>query len=149
MPTTITIPVVIERFWETIPPVWHQTRHTIQRVAVEQFKMTVEQFQILRRLRKGYDEVSSLAEVSQSSRSSVSKIVDALVNKGLVSRLTDTRDRRHVHLALTEKGERLLGAIYDETEKWLGGKFQSLSLEELDLTFNAMEVLRKIFDESK
>jgi DNA-binding MarR family transcriptional regulator len=149
MAKSISIPVLIDRFWETIPLVWHQTRNTIRHVAVEQFKMTVEQFQMLRRIRKGYDEVSSLAAVSQTSRSSVSKVVDALVNKGLVSRLTDTLDRRHVHLALTEDGIRLMNGIYNATEKWLGDKFQSLTPEEHGLIFDAMDVLRKIFDQDK
>jgi DNA-binding MarR family transcriptional regulator len=144
-----TLPDVIDKFWETIPPVWHQTRHIIRRVAVEQFKMTVEQFQVLRRIRRGSDSVSALADVSQTSRSSVSKAVDALVNKGLVSRLSDTHDRRYVHLALTEEGARLMYGVYAETEKWLMEKFQSLTAEELDLMLQAMEIFQKVFGETR
>ncbi len=108
--------------------------------------MTVEQFQILRRIRKGFDEVSSLAESSQTSRSAVSKVVDGLVTKGFVTRLTDTHDRRHVHLALTEEGARLMTGIYAETEKWLGAKFQTLTTDELVQASDAMDLLRKLFE---
>jgi DNA-binding MarR family transcriptional regulator len=146
MTKSVTIPFAIDRFWEIIPSTWHTTRHTIRRVAVEQFEMSVAQFQILRRIRNGYDEVSSLADAWQSSRSSVSKVVDVLVNKGLVVRKTDKQDRRHIHLALTDEGVRLLNGIYDETERWLGSKFQSLTPDELAIVVDALEVLGKVFD---
>jgi DNA-binding MarR family transcriptional regulator len=139
---------VIDKFWESIPPAWRETRNTIRRVAVEQFSMTVGQFQALRRIRKGIDTVSALAEANRTSRSAVSKAVDVLVNKGLVSRLVDEKDRRHVHLTLTPEGQRLLEAVYAQAESWLRDKFQSLSLDELALLRDALPILQKIFDNS-
>jgi DNA-binding MarR family transcriptional regulator len=110
--------------------------------------MTVGQFQALRRIRKGIDTVSALAEANRTSRSAVSKAVDVLVNKGLVSRLVDEKDRRHVHLTLTPEGQRLLEAVYAQAESWLRDKFQSLSLDELALLRDALPILQKIFDNS-
>jgi len=139
---------VIDKFWESIPPAWRETRNTIRRVAVENFSMTVGQFQVLRRIRKGIDTVSTLAEANRTSRSSVSKAVDVLVNKGLVSRLPDERDRRHVHLTLTDEGQRLLEAVYDQAEAWLRDKFQSLPPDELAILRQALPILQKAFDNS-
>lgn len=140
---------VIEKFWEGIPPAWRETRNTIRRMAVENFSMTVGQFQALRRIRKGIDTVSALAEANRASRSAVSKAVDALVNRGLVSRLPDERDRRRVHLTLTEEGNRLLEAVYHQAETWLRSKFQSLTPEELATLLAAMNILQKTFDDPK
>lgn len=140
---------IIEKFWESIPPAWRETRNTVRRVAVEQFSMTVGQFQVLRRIRKGVDTVSALAEANRTSRSAVSKAVDALVNKGLVSRLVDEKDRRHVHLTLTPEGQRLLEAVYDQAEAWLRDKFQSLPPDELATLLVAMNILQKTFDNAK
>ena len=137
----------IEKFWETIPPAWHATRATICKVAAENFHLTVEQFQVLRRIRKGIDSVSALAEANRTSRSSVSKAVDALVNKGLVSRSTDAHDRRHVHLSLTGEGERVLSAIYAETEAWLASRFERLTSAELGEILRSLDLLRKAFAE--
>jgi DNA-binding MarR family transcriptional regulator len=139
---------VIEKFWESIPPVWRDTRAYIRRVAAENFSMTTEQFQVLRRIRKGIDTVSALAEANRTSRSSVSKAVDALVNKGLVSRLVDEKDRRHIHLTLTDEGSRLLEAVFDQAEAWLRNKFQPLPPGELALLLAAMDILQKTFDDS-
>jgi len=144
----IQIDDVIEKFWESIPPAWRETRNYIRQVAAENFSMTTEQFQVLRRIRKGIDSVSALAEANRTSRSAVSKAVDALVNKGLVSRHPDEKDRRHVHLILTSEGQRLLEAVYAQAESWLRSKFQSLSPEELSALFSALNLIQNTFDET-
>jgi len=143
---SVEVDEIIEKFWESVPPAWHSTRAYIRQIAAEKFSMTIEQFQVLRRIRKGIDSVSALAEANRTSRSSVSKAVDALVNKGLVSRLTDQADRRHVHLTLTSEGQRLLTEVFDQTEDWLRIKFQALSAEEMALLLSALPLLQKTFN---
>jgi DNA-binding MarR family transcriptional regulator len=136
---------LIETFWETIPPAWRQTRNQIRGVAAERFALTVEQFQVLRRIRKGYNSVSTLAEEGRLSRSQASRAVDVLVNKKLVKRLTDAEDRRHIHLSLTDKGQQTLSAIYAETETWLAKRFQSLTPEQTQQIAQALSLLRDAF----
>ncbi|MEW6285515.1 MAG: MarR family transcriptional regulator [Chloroflexota bacterium] len=136
---------LIDAFWESIPPVWRGTRAKIRAVAAERFGLTVEQFQALRRIRKGYDSVSALAEEGRLSRSQASRAVDALVRRKLVARLTDTHDRRRIHLSLTAKGEQTLSAIYAETEAWLAERFQSLSNSQSQEIARALALLREAF----
>ena len=138
----------IEKFWETIPPAWHATRATIRKVAAEQFHLTVEQFQVLRRIRRGSASVSALAEAAGTSRSAVSKAVDALVRRGLVARSQDPDDRRNVPLALTDEGQRVMDAIFTEAEAWLSARFARLTADELSLSLQAMETLQKAFTEN-
>ena len=138
---------LIEKFWETIPPIWRQTRGQIRGVAAERFGLTVEQFQALRRIHKGYDSVSALAEEGRLSRSQASRAVDALVGKKLVTRLTDIRDRRHIHLSLTEKGQQALSGIYSETENWLEKRFHALSSAETGQIVQALSMLRAAFNQ--
>ena len=92
--------------------------------------MTIEQFQVLRRIRLGIDLVSALADANHTSRSSVSKAVDALVTRS-VSRLTDEIDRRHVHLTLTTEGERLLRKSTIRLKPGCATKFGALSPDSL------------------
>jgi DNA-binding MarR family transcriptional regulator len=145
MPNPTSIPILIDKFWESVPPAWQQTRSQIRRIAVEKFQMTEEQFQVLRRIRKGSASVSTLAEVSQTSRSAVSKAVDALVRRGLVTRSQDPRDRRNVPLALTDEGQRVMDTIFVEAEAWLSARFGHLSPEELETLLQGVETLRKAF----
>jgi DNA-binding MarR family transcriptional regulator len=145
MTKTEQVKIAIEKFWETVPATWHTTRSTIRGVAAEKFHLTVEQFQVLRRIRKGSTSVSSLAEASQTSRSAVSKAVDALVRRGLVSRSQDPNDRRNIPLALTDEGLRVMADIFNETEAWLSSCIAHLDAEEVESLLAGMESLRKAF----
>ena len=145
MPNSTSTPILIDKFWESVPPAWRQTRSQIHHIAVEKFQMTEEQFQVLRRIRKGSASVSALAEASQTSRSAVSKAVDALVHKGLVSRQQDPSDRRNIPLALTGEGQRVMEAIFSEAETWLSVHFARLTTQETELLLRGMESLCKAF----
>ena len=145
MPNSTSIAILIDKFWESVPPAWRQTRHQIHHIAVEKFQMTEEQFQVLRRIRKGSTSVSALAEASQTSRSAVSKAVDALVHKGLVSRQQNPSDRRNIPLALTDSGKSVMEAIFSEAEAWLSARFARLTSQETEYLLQGMETLRKVF----
>ena len=55
------IPAAIEAFWGTIPPVWNRIKGNVRSIAVENYDISVEQFHILRHIRKGLTSVSELA----------------------------------------------------------------------------------------
>jgi DNA-binding MarR family transcriptional regulator len=139
-------PILIDKFWESVPPAWRQTRNQIRCNAVEKFQMTEEQFQVLRRIRNGSASVSALAETSQTSRSAVSKAVDSLVRRGLVARSQNPHDRRNLPLALTGEGQRVMDLIYGEAEAWLSTRFARLNAEETGLLLQGLDILRRAFD---
>jgi DNA-binding MarR family transcriptional regulator len=138
-------PILIDKFWESIPPAWRQTRNQIRSIAVEKFHMTEEQFQVLRRIRRGSASVSALAEASGTSRSAISKTVDAMVRKGLVFRSQDPNDRRNIPLTLTDEGQRVLDAIFVQAEAWLSARFECLGKEEIKILLQGMDTLQKVF----
>ena len=74
----------IEKFWETVPPVWNLVRGNLRGIVSEQFDISVDQFHILRHIRKGFSSVSDLASARQISRPAVSQAVELLVEKGLL-----------------------------------------------------------------
>jgi DNA-binding MarR family transcriptional regulator len=139
---------LIDKFWETVPPAWHATRAVIRGAAADKFHLTVEQFQVLRRIRRGIASVSALADANLTSRSSVSKAVDALVHKGLILRQQDLADRRNIPLVLTAEGERMLSAIFAEAEHWLAERFSRLTADECDSLQHSLDILQKAFSES-
>jgi DNA-binding MarR family transcriptional regulator len=137
--------ILIDKFWESVPSAWRQARSQIRRIAVEKFQITEEQFQVLRRIRKGNTSVSALAEASQTSRSAVSKTVEALVRRDFVTRNQDPNDRRNIPLTITDEGQRVMDAIYFGAEAWLSARFDHLSPVELKTLQQGMETLRKAF----
>ena len=71
--------------------------------------VSVAQWVALRRL---YDvpflSLNELAALMSADQSSVSRLLDRLVTKGLVLRVSDTADRRAVKLRLTDEATRLV-----------------------------------------
>jgi len=142
----VNLNATIDKFWETIPSLWHIIRARIRDEAVTQFDITVDQFHILRHIRKGRDTVSKLAEAKRISRPAISRAVDVMVNKGLVTRTQDTQDRRQMQLDLTPKGYELLETIFGKNRQWMLQKLAILDEEELESIQVAMHALGKAFN---
>jgi DNA-binding MarR family transcriptional regulator len=136
----------IDRFWETVPPVWNYVRSHIRATAIGNFDITVEQFHVLRYVRRGTDSMSDLAVAKNISRPAISQAVDVLVKKKLLTRIQSTTDRRCVGLALTEEGTALLDTVFTETRAWMNGRISKLSADELETIAKAMTALKKMME---
>ena len=136
----------IDRFWETIPPLWNFVRSHIRATATGKFDIPVEQFHILRHVRRGICSVSELATAKNISRPAISQAVDVLVNKGLLTRVQSTHDRRYVKLALTAEGNALLDTVFKETRGWMKDRMHTLTVGELETIAKAMEVMKKMME---
>ena len=137
----------IDRFWESFPPTWNHIRTNVRGIAVEKFGITVDQFHILRNIRKGHGSVSELAEAKGISRPAISQAVELLVGKGLVTRHQNAEDRRFVQLELTDEGSELLSAIFRENRIWMEQKLSSLTSEQMMQIIAALDVLKSAFDD--
>lgn len=80
----------------------------------DKFNLTMQQFNILRILRGQYPKpatINLLKERMLDKMSDASRIVDRLVQKELVSRCTNTCDRRAVDIRISEQGLEILSKI--------------------------------------
>ena len=87
------------------------------RCKFEKYNLTQQQFNILRILRGQYPKpatVNLLKERMIDKMSDASRIVDRLVQKGLVSRCTNNKDRRAVDIRISEQGLEILAKIDKE-----------------------------------
>jgi len=134
-----------DQFWESVPAVWNIIRGNLRAIASEQFDISVEQFHVLRLIRKGLTSVSKIAEARLISRPAASQTVDGLVEKGLITRRQAAGDRRFVHLALTPTGEDLLGQIFRQNRAWMMEKMASLSEDDLAAIQTGLLRLKSIF----
>lgn len=136
----------IERFWDTVPPVWGHVRGNARTTAVQDFKISLEQFHILRHIRRGSHSAAELAQRLQISRPAISQAIDLLVTKGLVTRAQVQHDRRFVQLELTESGNMLLNAIFKKNRRWMVKMMSGLTSDELHILLHAMDILKATFD---
>ncbi|MGZ3755208.1 MAG: MarR family winged helix-turn-helix transcriptional regulator [Mucilaginibacter sp.] len=110
----------------------------------EKFNLTQQQFNILRILRGQYPNpatVNMLKCRMIDKMSDASRIVDRLVQKELVSRCTNTKDRRAVDVRISEKGLDILSKMDVEfkTKDFLK---DNLTLEEAGVLSDLLDKLR-------
>lgn len=86
--------------------------------------------------------LSQLAEIRGSTLSSTSKLIDGLVERGLVTRETDRQDRRRLMLALTLTGEAMMQAVNSAATGYLADILSSLSEEDCTTLMTGFEYLR-------
>lgn len=108
------------------------------------YGITVQQFNVLRILRGQYPKMTSNAMIKErmvSITPDISRLIDRLVLKDMVSRHKNAKDKRTVDLIITEKGFQLLEDI--ETEMMLSEDLsQNLTPEEARLLSNLLDKLR-------
>ena len=91
--------------------------NSLIKAELEKFKITNQQFNILRILRGQYPTAATiniLKERMLDKMSDASRIVDRLVQKELVTRTVNKKDRRAVDILITQKGLELLERIHIE-----------------------------------
>ncbi|MCX7037893.1 MAG: MarR family transcriptional regulator [Spirochaetes bacterium] len=143
------LPHTIDLFWETIPPIWNRVKKNIRCIINDRFDIGVEEFHILRHISKGLSSVSELASAKQISRSAVSQAVNVLVEKGLLARSQNTRDRRCQRLELTSNGSSLLQSVFRANRRWMARSLSTFSPEEIDQVNQAMRTVKRHFGKEK
>ena len=108
---------------------------------VNKHELTMPQVITLDTLARGSQTVSSLSDLLRITPGAVSRLVDHLVRRQLVTRKEGDGDRRRKTLSLTEKGR----LVRDQLERARVGSFTK-AMSELDRTLTAdlRDVLRRV-----
>lgn len=96
----------------------------------QQAEITLTQLSVLRELRSGRHTAGRLGEKVGLSPTSLTRLVDRLERRGLVSRRRAADDRRVVEIHLEPAGERLLGQITVFRGTALHRALESMSADE-------------------
>lgn len=91
----------------------------------------------------GKKSLSDLAEAEQVRPPTMSRIVDSLVQDGLVKREVDKKDRRSVVITATDKGEKIMYEGRNRRERQLLELMRGLTREEIDLLDKASDIIGK------
>lgn len=110
------------------------------------FDLSVPQFRTLAYLDHYHGaSLSDVAEFIGLTLPSMSKLMDGLVARQLVTRAISPTDRRRVTLALTSQGRSGLQAARQATQIYLAQRLAELPAEERAVVGRAMQVLRPLF----
>jgi len=106
--------------------------------------ITPQQFNILRILRGSHPQPLSTLQIRErmlEKMSDTSRLVDRLVNKGLVKKLTCRKDRRLVDVMITDKGRKLLERL-DTRQDEIDGVLQNLSEKDANILSDLLDKIR-------
>ncbi len=93
--------------------------------------------------------LSLVAEHLKTTLSSTSKLIDGLVDRLLLSRLQAREDRRRITLQVTDEGQRVLGAVHQETVKYLAERLGGLTPLNYETIFEAFVLLGAVFTQAE
>ncbi|MBL0268537.1 MAG: MarR family transcriptional regulator [Chitinophagaceae bacterium] len=106
--------------------------------------ITSQQFNILRILRGSYPQPLSTLQIRErmlEKMSDTSRIVDRLISKGLVKKVTCKTDRRLVDVIITDKGKKLLERL-DEKQNEIDGVLGNLSEKDANILSDLLDQIR-------
>ncbi len=109
--------------------------------------VTLPQFRMLVVLSRSPGNLSSLARALDVAPSTAMRMVDRLVDSGLVSRHVPPRNRRETHLSLTSTGERVVTDVTARRRRDLESVVDQLPQDDLDDLARAMALFASAADE--
>ena len=87
--------------------------------------------------------VTEIVQMLGITKSQMTSSVDKLLKLGYVDRMTDTKDRRKIFIALTDKGKELTEEIISKIKELFHNAIKKLSQEELNDFEKGLTVLNK------
>jgi DNA-binding MarR family transcriptional regulator len=129
---------------EVVPTVWRAIRAELRRHRAAD--LSIPQFRTLAFIDHNADaSLSNVAENIGLTLPSMSKIVEGLVVRKLVTRQTHATDRRRMMLALTTRGKTALQTSREATRDCLAKDLAALNGRQREIIVQAMEILRPVF----
>jgi|GEM_PF-2854273 len=124
-------------------------RHVRQKLALEKSHgFSMSQIRTLSVLAEQTYSLSDLADFAGVDITSMSRMIQVLEKRGLVSRRTGLKDRRRVDFELTAKGMKAHLKVSEAVREELRGQLKILSNSEAKNMEDALGILRKIFEVS-
>jgi DNA-binding MarR family transcriptional regulator len=113
-------------------------------LTLEKFELTPTQFRLLSLIdsKKG-QRITALSGRLLLSKSQVTRIVDILVNNGLVQRTTDPLDRRAKLIVLTKSGQLLRDKLIQEHQNSLINYFDVFDNDEFETLIRLLNSLKQ------
>lgn len=106
------------------------------------YEVSLQQFNVLRILRGQNGKAANLSTLNErmiSKMSNTTRLVDKLISKGYVNRITCPSNRRKIEITITEEGERMLKKMdvaMDAAESEIVSNLTQQELEQLNKLFD-------------
>lgn len=111
--------------------------------------LSLSQLRVLYFLRRrSQSSLSEVADYLDVTRPTMSAMVERLVQRGLVNRISDPAERRRIILTLTAEGMAEMERVYDATLQTVADRLANLPVADLQQVQAGLAILGDLFDES-
>ncbi len=112
--------------------------------------LSLSQLRVLYFLRRrSQSSLSEVADYLDVTRPTMSAMVERLVQRGLVDRVSDPIERRRIILTLTPTGEAEMARVYDATLQTVADRLEGLTEVQLQQVQAGLAILGGLFDDPK
>ncbi|MEO6458599.1 MAG: MarR family transcriptional regulator [Chloroflexia bacterium] len=129
---------------ETLPRMFKTVKQRLRSADPGCRELGDSQMWTLRMLAEGKQVTSELAHHFNVTTPTMTRIVDGLVNKGLVERRHDPEDRRRIYLEVTAKGTESAKKAHEQFRATLADYLSPLSSEQLADIMRAFAHLKSL-----
>ncbi|MCB0665137.1 MAG: MarR family transcriptional regulator [Saprospiraceae bacterium] len=122
----------------------HSSLQSASHTVLKPFKISVQQFNILRILRGQKGEPISVSDITDrmlDKMSNTSRLIEKLRSKGLLERRECPQDRRRAEVLPTEEGLRIVNEASREMEAKIEQRLKVLSPEDLTVLNQILDKL--------
>ncbi|MDA3946645.1 MAG: MarR family transcriptional regulator [Helicobacteraceae bacterium] len=116
--------------------------HAMFAKKTEPYGIAPEQFAAMKMISEdGEVTQSKIATMLAKAKPTVSRTVDALEKKGLITRDEDDTDRRVKYIRLTEEGQKVLNAVIPMAKSFNETIYSQFTTQEIETFFHVLETI--------
>lgn len=123
---------------QTREELWRRMSVELAAVGIE---MNFSQYIVMKQLRTGPAMSSSLAECAAINAGAMTRVIDSLIEQGLVTRTPSDQDRRVMHVELTAQGKKIGKQMEACGKRTLDCAFANISDRRLDELIHTLETI--------
>ncbi|MEF2155821.1 MarR family transcriptional regulator [Luteimonas sp. FXH3W] len=116
-------------------------RHMSAELAAVGIEMNFSQYIVMKNLRNGPAMSSSLADCAAINAGAMTRVIDSLIEQGLVTRTPSEQDRRVMHVDLTAQGRKIAKQMEVCGLRTLECAFADISDRRLSELFHTLETI--------
>lgn len=113
---------------DVTPSLMHMVRKEVRLCAKSD--LTVPQLRVLAHINHGIHTVGELKELQGVAQPTMTKIINGLMSRGLVTKMRSSQDKRQQELGLTEEGKAKLKKVREKTREAISRNLVGLSSKE-------------------
>ncbi len=132
---------------DALRPAVMQLARRLRQVRADAVELTPTQLSAMGVLARNDDQpIGALAAAEKVAAPSMTRTVNALEERGLVTRAPDPADRRQSRVSLTPAGRELLAANRRRRSEWLAQRIAELDAQDREVLRRAVGIFERITD---